>query len=187
MELEGLGGDALDANAEPALDDARLHEAAEGSGGEEGEGEGEGAGEEGAGEDEEDAGDAANFVCCICMDDETEEDNPIILCDGGCAKGAWLRDTQLGHGPHCSTIPTMPLFFPYPHPLFFRRAPDVLWRAFSARGGLELPGVLGWRGQHSGKASDVLSVPGRRLPGHDKVHQGRRARARAVRAGGSLP
>ena len=113
MELEGLGGDALDANAEPALDDARLHEAAEGSGGEEGEGEGEGAGEEGAGEDEEDGGDAANFVCCICMDDETEEDNPIILCDGGCAKGAWLleKTTACNAAPHSHQPTFYPPFF----------------------------------------------------------------------------
>ncbi len=123
MDLEGLGGDALDASAEPALDDARLHEAAEGSGGEEGEGEGEGGGEEGAGEDEEDAGDAANFVCCICMDDETEEDNPIILCDGGCSKGAWLRCSAVLPQPA-----VQPLYRHLPNPTLL---PPTLQHPFS--------------------------------------------------------
>jgi hypothetical protein len=35
------------------------------------------------------ADDTDNFVCSVCQDDEAEDDNPIIMCDGGCGKGAW--------------------------------------------------------------------------------------------------
>ena len=27
--------------------------------------------------------------CCVCGDDETEEDNPLLLCDGVCGMGAY--------------------------------------------------------------------------------------------------
>lgn len=33
---------------------------------------------------------ASRFECCICRDDETEEDNPLLLCDGGCGHSAHL-------------------------------------------------------------------------------------------------
>ena len=48
-------------------------------------------GNEDGGVDEEleggEGGAGGEFVCSVCGDDETEEDNPIILCDGGCGKG----------------------------------------------------------------------------------------------------
>jgi hypothetical protein len=28
--------------------------------------------------------------CCVCGDDETEEDNPLLLCDGVCGMGEYI-------------------------------------------------------------------------------------------------
>ena len=29
-----------------------------------------------------------SVLCCVCRDDEADEDNPILFCDGGCGHGA---------------------------------------------------------------------------------------------------
>ena len=88
MDFEGLGegapappmrAEAPEAPYEPDIEEE--HEDAGGAGG--GSGGGGGGPEGDAAED-----DTANFVCSVCLDDEAEDDNPIIMCDGGCGKGA---------------------------------------------------------------------------------------------------
>ena len=90
--------------------------------------------------------------CCVCGDDETEEDNPLLLCDGVCGMGEYqlALDSMtegpcmaLGHpsyqhhpNPHQTSSPvlhhTSSSFLtpsiPASHPCGCRRALDLLWR-----------------------------------------------------------
>ena len=44
--------------------------------------------------------DDTDFLCCVCCDTEADDDNPIIMCDGGCGKGEWGRGLGQG-GARC--------------------------------------------------------------------------------------
>jgi hypothetical protein len=83
MDLEGIdeGAAPLRSEAEaPVPEPPAVEEEPEDAAGgtEDAGGEGAGAGAE-----------ADEFLCCVCMDTEADDDNPIIMCDGGCGKGAW--------------------------------------------------------------------------------------------------
>ena len=54
--------------------------------------------------------------CCVCRDDETDEDNPILLCDGGCGHGKFALRKCGGWYPPFSTASQLtntrrPFFF----------------------------------------------------------------------------
>ena len=82
MDLEGIdeGAAPLRSEAEAPVPEPAVEEEPEDAAGgtEDAGGEGAGAGAE-----------ADEFLCCVCMDTEADDDNPIIMCDGGCGKGAW--------------------------------------------------------------------------------------------------
>jgi hypothetical protein len=90
--------------------------------------------------------------CCVCGDDETEEDNPLLLCDGVCGMGEYqLALDSMTEGPcmalgppfipaspnphqtsspvlHHTSSSFLTPSIPASHPCGCRRALDLLWR-----------------------------------------------------------